>query len=531
MPKRSPRGFPIASVALAGLALGLAAVGRGEPPRPQDPAAKADAPKVKLTERFYLATTCKQCHSSGPQDQKPVPPFVKHDEFKVWHDSDKHSKAFEVLKGEDAKRMNGLMGYDGATDARCLSCHAPAHADPQVKDKAEPLIAAELIADGVSCASCHGPYPEWVKAHAEPEGQEKWIARTAAEKSALGMNNLRDPAERTRLCASCHVGDAKQGRVVTHDMYAAGHPPLPGLEVATFSEAEPPHWSAMKNVPYLNQTDEDLKKKFGDAAGVKGINFEVLRRQYRVDQFPTQNAKLVAVGGVVSFREALNLFAETGAAYDGKTRPDFARFDCTSCHHELAESATSSRQSRGFASDPGRPPAPDWPEALVSIGISAGDPAKVEQRKSELAAGMKRFHQAVGSRPFGDPGAAVSEAKVLTSWADGLIKELDAANLDRNAAIRMLKQITTLKPADHASARQLVWGFRAIYNELAPRLPKDREISATIQQLMDVLGINLTPGQQGTIQREVGARVDADEKFDSAAIGKLLDTLRKLLGP
>ena len=25
-------------------------------------------------------------------------------------------------------------------------------------------------------------------------------------------------------------------------MYAAGHPPLPGIEVATFSDLIPPHW-------------------------------------------------------------------------------------------------------------------------------------------------------------------------------------------------------------------------------------------------------------------------------------------------
>jgi hypothetical protein len=32
-------------------------------------------------------------------------------------------------------------------------------------------------------------------------------------------------------CTSCHVGREADGRFVTHEMYAAGHPPLPPLEI------------------------------------------------------------------------------------------------------------------------------------------------------------------------------------------------------------------------------------------------------------------------------------------------------------
>ena len=36
--------------------------------------------------------------------------------------------------------------------------------------------------------------------------------------------------------------------MVTHEMYAAGHPPLPGFEIATFCSQMPPHWeSAAEN--------------------------------------------------------------------------------------------------------------------------------------------------------------------------------------------------------------------------------------------------------------------------------------------
>ena len=36
------------------------------------------------------------------------------------------------------------------------------------------------------------------------------------------------------VCLSCHVGNAQQGKVVTHEMFAAGHPPISGFEIETF---------------------------------------------------------------------------------------------------------------------------------------------------------------------------------------------------------------------------------------------------------------------------------------------------------
>ncbi len=50
---------------------------------------------------------------------------------------------------------------------------------------------------------------------------------------------------------SCHVGNATQGKVVTHPMFAAGHPPLPPIEVASFSKNEPQHWRDPRDVPFL----------------------------------------------------------------------------------------------------------------------------------------------------------------------------------------------------------------------------------------------------------------------------------------
>ena len=59
------------------------------------------------------------------------------------------------------------------------------------------------------------------------------------------MTDLWDPIVRVRTCVSCHVGNVEQGKVLTHAMYAAGHPPLPGIEASTFAAAMPNHWKPL----------------------------------------------------------------------------------------------------------------------------------------------------------------------------------------------------------------------------------------------------------------------------------------------
>jgi len=65
----------------------------------------------------------------------------------------------------------------------------------------------------------------------------------------FGMQNLRDPVTRAAVCSSCHVGSPSEGKVVTHAMYAAGHPPLTGFELNGLSERMPPHWRKARDVP------------------------------------------------------------------------------------------------------------------------------------------------------------------------------------------------------------------------------------------------------------------------------------------
>ena len=91
--------------------------------------------------------------------------------------------------------------------------------------------------DGVSCEACHGPSEAWIADHT----LHSWRSKSADDKSALGMVDLRDPARQSSLCVSCHVGNGTD-RVLTHAMFAAGHPPVRSIDAATSCESLPRHW-------------------------------------------------------------------------------------------------------------------------------------------------------------------------------------------------------------------------------------------------------------------------------------------------
>jgi mono/diheme cytochrome c family protein len=121
----------------------------------------------------------------------------------------------------------------------CLRCHAtwPKSNDPDHAHQAP--VALEL---GVTCQACHGPGRRWEEAH---RFDQVWRVITPEAKASLGFYDVRSPVKKAQLCASCHVGDLEQGKFVTHEWYAGGHPPLPSFELANFQRQMPVHWKPL----------------------------------------------------------------------------------------------------------------------------------------------------------------------------------------------------------------------------------------------------------------------------------------------
>ncbi len=231
----------------------------------------------------------------------------------VWAAADPHTAAYSLLTDSprrsvkvtaDAIMAKYAPGRKATEDARCVACHTnPALASSEAM--AEPKYVA-LREQGVSCEACHGNAGAWIQPHtAWKDDRTKFYADA-------GMTPLHDLGERAMNCAGCHVGAPAEGglpvRDMNHDMIAAGHPRL-NFDFAEYQRRLPKHWQ---------EKNRTLK-------GTPTVE--------------VNEAKVWYVGRVAHAEAACKLLADRAArAEAGDKRspwPEFAEFNCASCHHNL----------------------------------------------------------------------------------------------------------------------------------------------------------------------------------------------------
>ncbi|MFO0965933.1 MAG: multiheme c-type cytochrome [Gemmataceae bacterium] len=399
---------------------------------------KVDPPKTPkpLVQNLTTLARCDNCHSGGRKDPTDM---VRGVEWKDWVDKDKHKEAWIVLTKARAQQMAKILGYAVEKDKRCISCHGTA---VNVGDKDQMKTLEDY---GVNCTICHGPSEDWISAHpgATMDTRNAWRSLSRVEKeSKWGMYDLWDPAKRTKLCGSCHIGSAKDGKVVTHEMYAAGHPPLPGFEVATFSEQMPRHWESLR---------ERAKDKMED-----------LKRFYRIskEEIDLELTHQVGVGALMTFRMGVDLIGEQ--AKKGDSWPELAVFDCFACHHDLQN--PSWRQERGYKGKPGRPQLRAWSAALVDLGLlhaARGDKERAKGLQAELDKKMGELAKTFDARPFGAPERVTASTSDVSKWIDSLLNgkgERYPADLAKRL-VRRLEPLAEAGIPDFDSARQMAWAF------------------------------------------------------------------------
>lgn len=397
-------------------------------------------------EAKYLGPTrCADCHiTPNPLRFRD---FVLQTESARFIGEDKHVQAFELLKGELGRAISQRLGITDITQARqCLSCHAN-----WLKD--QPKVPNSEF--GVTCESCHGPSSPWDLRHSEAA----WRVLPPAEKSKLGFVDVRHPVKRAEQCLSCHIGNSEQGKVITHAMYAAGHPPLPGIEIESFIDQLPAHWR------YLPE-----KGPFESRQAYIKLNFPQLPEDVSLDLPRTRST---IVGGLVALRESLELFASQ-ARPDNPDWPELALFDCQACHHDLR--APSWRQQRDAQFAPGRPTLPEWPFALAKVGlrqIAGHDDKQFEKLLEDFNAQRRKLNVSIQKQPFGDQQAATQAAE-FAKWLEPRIATLAAGRYDAAAANRAVQELSLLGPRefpDFHSARQITWALGIIKRELATPYP------------------------------------------------------------
>jgi hypothetical protein len=459
MPKISlPKmAWAAGAVALVGGALGLVLFSarrtqaQDKPPLYQSAAEAHDAWKDFLYDK---SSACMGCHAAPTAQniRDGATTSVLLTESAIWRTHDKHAQAYAVLKATRGKQIADLLKQDVLKpETGCLGCHAMHNLldKAQVKNDAE---KQDFLQDGVSCAGCHGPsgskpgvkLTAWFGDHQKAT----WRNLSAHSKYLRGMRDLRDPAVRAALCMSCHVGNAEEGKVVTHAMMAAGHPPLPPIDIATFSRNMPQHWRNPENVPFLK---ENANAKVVDNDGKE--TGKTLGEEYRLKEAKFSQTRLSLIGNVAAVRETAKLAHDRANFAVGKKElvwPDLAlnpalgskpedrwpeiamaHSDCFACHHDLKYPGF--RQVRGFAYHvpglavkrviPGRPMVRSWPLAGVAAGVAytGGKGGTLD----ELKARLDRLTDATNAQPFGRPADITKAAKGLIDWSDGLVRKLE----------------------------------------------------------------------------------------------------------
>lgn len=481
--------IPLMAAVMTLLAVGsvlwFAHAGNGQQPKPE---------VRKPTLAYYGVSACTQCHERPDTKQPPL--LCRCNEYPIWNERDKHGLAMENLKTDRAKRMGKLLGIaDVAQDARCVNCHGV-----YPPDKARINKATFRANEGVTCCVCHGEYEEWVDLHGSRLKAEQWRALTRKEKEEVyGMRDLLDPVRRSQLCLSCHLGNAEEGKFITHAMYAAGHPPLPGIEIATFSEQMPRHWESWREKSKrLESLHTSLQERFGIAP----------------EQVPFEKTQLVLVGGAATLRASLDLAIRQAEKTEKGDGLDLALFDCYACHHDLKDSGWRAR--RGYKGKPGRPPLQTTGELLVRTALIS-----VNRPENELDTALQPLRYVFDSGPFGDLALIAARGKETRKWLATVIQQLSETKWDRSRMERVLTFLAEPKPnelPDYDTARIRAWAFLMIYAE--NRGLSYEDVMKQAESLNKTVDLALPSGRRESLEDIPAAALDRRNQFNPDAFNK-----------
>lgn len=485
----------------AAFALGVMTAGSGAAQQPP-----AEPPKhVSFRDVPAVAKRCDSCHfySREPLEEPDgrkkywVGPHYR------W-DLDPHRRASEVLDGPLGKQMKNLLAASDPenwkkefrADQRCASCHGGTRPDiPSSDNKA-----------GLSCYDCHqqprfgaqtDPNYDWVANHQS----ETWRNYALGVKQASGMRPLHGGKARAEGCLSCHIGNVAEGKFVTHEMYAAGHPPLVGIELSKFSEdsyAEK-HW-----LP----NNDPLKKSFG----VK-------------PEDPAEFRVQLSVQGAIAAMLVQSELAAQAAKGDSKHKHiawgDYSFFDCASCHHDLTEKSWRRKRAesgpRATGSKVyGRPPLLEWPSA-----------AAFAVRGDALTKPLDDLRFAATETPFGNPAKVAEAARKLSAALATAAPKLSEP-ADWRKLLRQSLELGANNDLDFDSARQIAWLSESLAKSLGDKDPTAKAVLANYSKLSFTTDPRTLPKwirSKDEKVKDVVPKLDAPDRL--AGLNAMLDSKRK----
>ena len=356
------------------------------------------------------AASCSGCHAGGATG---VDGYT-HNEFREWQGKlfdGPHYNSFSILTGERSQSIGLLLhqidgrGEEAYKRADCLRCHGLGHERKQPSKmwrEDEP----------VSCEACHGhagPGPGntdgWLNLHF----QRDWSSKDSEARRSYGMYDTRDVLRWAENCLECHQETATVS--FGHHLLAAGHTDI-SFELLGDLSGVPVHWrwkrSYLKGVP-----DEGI----------------------------WQCARIWAVGQAITLRETMRALVHWSA--DSSDPPDFALFNCFSCHHAFARNEANSEPP------PSRSPVlltpvlgePAWNGASWAVCKQLAY-ALMPDCRAEFDENIKKLFDALSlSAP--NRQAVCAAAGELAALADKLARKANTTLMDPKLTRRLLREIAS----------------------------------------------------------------------------------------
>ena len=462
-------------------------------------AAAADGPSEHASSAVMLGSQhCTSCHRGGEQAQRQLARLrgespgngvlIALDEADVWERHDRHAHSLELMRSKRAQAIGRRLGIpDVLHEASCMNCHGQIEAR-----QGERLERVRPI----GCETCHGaagPIDNPVSYYVEHQIPARWRPMDPLLKTKKGMINVRDVVTRTRLCLSCHVGSVAQGRVVTHDMYAAGHPLLPEIDPLEWLDAMPPHWTPV----------EKKKLTFQHAAEWLQANFGVPVEQH--DDFFRHHRTRQAVAAA---QTAQSVHAELVGRLAGSGRVEWSVLRCGQCHHAV-ERPPSERASGVIrqASGSGGLPLPRFLEpSFISVAAESGlVPKDAVDRVAQLRLALVRSPYGIGE-PVAEQSAELARL-LARSAAEQVEKPWTNSDVERLAG--ELLQLGSSQHLPWETQRRVAWLLRHALDDLASAPPQSTPVwSDALKHLARAARLDLprpmpdfassTPGRQAT---------------------------------
>ena len=487
------RAIGVVAVALSMLA--APAVGLEDPPSFKDKS-RLDGGSVQAYDK-----TCVLCHSNpNPQEQHrwiglnqastyfglvphsqtnvPAQPDVHAIALtKVYQNGDRNgplTKAFESIldnlnidKDSDHKIDKDSEGFR----AQCLTCHAGLRSDQssmttpgrtyaQFQSEGEPIAR-----ESIGCEACHGQGKDYLVDHMGLS----WLRNDPNEKLGKGFYDLENSALAARVCLSCHFGNPEESKWITHEMYAAGHPPLPPLDLGKFlDETSNKHWMTLEEKssrlatlksPIDEQLEDDRVKYLRNHLTTDNPDLnQTIQTHFR----KTQQSRIGQWTANLNYHDLLDQQAHAATNWG-----DYALYDCAGCHQTLYKKIRGTVGSSGRVPGrvPGRPQGPLWTRPLLS---SPG-----ESQFKQLVTLQDLIEEALNAKPFGDRGkiqSAIEGSASDRAKAKYQLIELASQPLDPIGADEWLRGFLKQRQGmlgNRWVANQTYWTLEMYFDDLA----------------------------------------------------------------